>query len=364
MREIIVFGKGKYFAEKMSEIQKRYKIAAFIDNAVVSEGWDDLFQCQVCNPARLDCLPKHDILIVSSHFIDMWKQLKEIGVDDRRILFGNTLEPLQLGVETSAFGRGEMLTAADNKILYTTRSGHHFPFTSEEEFKDILRRVVAERENAIQLIAQLPLEPVSRVFGSERGKAVDRYYIEKFLEENSADITGSCMEIGTDMYMKRFGGDKVTESCILHVEGYGNALKGNFETGEGIREGMTDCLICTQTLQYIYDLHAAIRNIFAVLKPDGVALITVPGIKSLCLFDEDNWGEQWSFTGKSMERLCEELGDDAEFSVHTYGNAKIAAAYLYGVCREELEETDFEYNDRQFPFLITARIQKRTGTRG
>lgn len=360
MKEIIVFGRGKYFAEKSDEIKKNYKIAAFIDNAVTEEEADSAYGCLVYNPQKLNLLPRHDVLIVSSHFVEMWKQLKDLGVEDDRILFGNEIEPRQIGAESFAFGNGETLTSGGDSILYTTAFGGQYCFSSDAEFKDILRRTSEERYPFIQALASLPVKPVSRTFGSERGRAVDRYYIESFLAENALDIRGCCMEIGADTYIRRFGGDRVTETIVLHVEGYGNTLKGNFETGEGLWEEMADCLICTQTLQYIYDLRAAIKNIYKILKPGGVALITVPGIKSLCLFDEDSWGEKWSFTEKSMKNLCGELGEDVSFSVSTYGNVKIATAYLYGICCEELDEEDFAYSDRQFPFLITVRLEKRS----
>lgn len=359
MRRIVVFGRGKYFAEKSIAIQREYQIAAFLDNAVCGESFDEDYSCPVYNPKEMKRILEYNILVTSSYFIDMWRQLKQLGVRDENIFFANTLEPLQLGVETFAFGNGERLFSAGSQLVYTLTTGESFCFGSEDEFKDILRKVSIDRFPAIHLVSSLPVVPVSRVFGSERGKALDRYYIETFLEEHSSDIKGCCMEIGTDMYTKRYGAGKVTKSCILHVEGYGNAIKGNFETGEGLHADMVDCLICTQTLQYIYDVQTAIKNIYYILKPQGVALITVPGIKPLCLFDEDNWGEKWSFTEKSLANLCQELGDKIRFSVCSYGNVKVAVAYLYGLCCEELSESDYIYKDRQYPFLIAARIQKK-----
>lgn len=358
MKKIYVFGRGIYFEEKFSQINDMYQIVGFLDNAVQDEDVDSRYNYPVYNPKHLDTLPQYDILIVSSYFIAMWKQLKMQGIDDERILFANAIKPLQLGMEAYAFANGEELTASGDKIIYRLESGDEYCFDSEEEFKEVLRSVNARRYPSVNLFSQLPLKPFSRVFGSERGRAVDRFYIEKFLEENKEDIQGICMEIGTDMYMKKYGGNRVSVPYILHVEGYGNSLKGNFETGEGIEENMVDCLICTQTLQYIYDLHTAMKNICKMLKPNGVALITVPGIKSLCLFDDKNWGEKWSFTEHSITNLCKELGDKVSFSARAYGNVKTATAYLYGICYEELAPSDFEYNDSQFPFLIVARIQK------
>ena len=47
--------------------------------------------------------------------------------------------------------------------------------------------------------------PISRNFGLDRGTAIDRYYIEKFLAEHAADITGHVLEVGDDAYSRRFG---------------------------------------------------------------------------------------------------------------------------------------------------------------
>ena len=39
-----------------------------------------------------------------------------------------------------------------------------------------------------------------------------------------------------------------------------------------------DCIIFTQTLQYVFDPHAAVRTLWRILKPGGTVLATVPGI--------------------------------------------------------------------------------------
>lgn len=167
------------------------------------------------------------------------------------------------------------------------------------------------------------------------------------------------MEVANNNYTLMFGGQRVEKSIISHVMGWGkDAIKVNFETGEGIVENSIDCLICTQTLQYIFDLPQAMKNIYKALKPNGVALITVPGIKPLCEYDSNLWGEYWSFTVKSMDRLCNSIIDKSNYLVKQYGNSKVAVAYLYGVCVEEIDIKDLEYYDEQYPFIITARIKK------
>ena len=202
--------------------------------------------------------------------------------------------------------------------------------------------------------------PINNRFGRDLGTPIDRIYIENFLEKNRTDIFGSVMEIESDDYIKRFGGENVENGIILHVKGWGkgNVIKGDFETGEGLEKNMVDCLICTQTLQYIYKLKEAVKNIHKILKPDGVALITVPGVKSLSIYHDSMWGEYWSFTKKSIFKMFGEVFGEENVVVDSYGNVKTATAYLYGLSAEMLNIQDFEYNDYNVPFIVTARVKK------
>ena len=61
------------------------------------------------------------------------------------------------------------------------------------------------------------LTPVSEQFGFDRGQPVDRYYIETFLAAHAADVRGRVLEIGDNVYTRKYGGDRVVVSDVLHV---------------------------------------------------------------------------------------------------------------------------------------------------
>ncbi len=364
MNKVIVFGRGRYFQKKYKG--QAYEIAALLDNAVKEKEYSPKYGCSVYPPSAWRQLPEYPILCMSARFCEMWQQLVKLGVPESRIILGMGMEPYYYDYERILFSRGGQIQVAKEELTYVAPGQAARKFSSEKEFREIVRMLIKETHPELGAFDCFQANPLSRTFGSERGTAVDRVYIERFLEENAGDIRGSVMEIESDDYIRRFGGSRVSETWILHVKGWGgkNVIKGNFETGEGLRENMVDCLICTQTLQYIYDLPSAARHIYEILRPGGTALITVPGIKGLSQFHDENWGEQWSFTERSIARLLAEVFGEEQVEVRSWGNVRVAMAFLYGLCKEELREEDFTCDDRQFPFLITARAVKRKESQG
>ena len=65
---------------------------------------------------------------------------------------------------------------------------------------------------------RLPVEPLSRRFGLDRGRPVDRVFIERFLERHADDVRGRVLEVYEPAYTERFGGDSVTKSDVVAAE--------------------------------------------------------------------------------------------------------------------------------------------------
>ncbi|HYW31415.1 MAG TPA: methyltransferase domain-containing protein [Gemmatimonas sp.] len=205
------------------------------------------------------------------------------------------------------------------------------------------------------------VEPVSRDFGTQRGRAIDRYYIEDcFLEPNAADIRGRVLEIGDATYTRRFGGNRVTASDVLHAVP-GNAaatIVGDLSTGVGLDDERYDCVILTQVLLVIYDLHAAISTIHRILAPGGVALVTVPGISQIARNDMNAWGDYWRFTEASARRLFEENFSAADVGVTQWGNVLTATCFLQGIAFEELTLPELDHRDPDYPVTIGIAARK------
>jgi hypothetical protein len=201
------------------------------------------------------------------------------------------------------------------------------------------------------------LEPVSRTFGFERGKPLDRWYIERFLKEHSADVRGRVLEVAEDTYTTWYGDGEVEASDVLHAAP-GNpkaTLVGDLVTGEGIPIAAYDCFIATQTLPFIYDVPAAVKGMRDALAPGGVLLASVPGISQTSRDDAKDWGDWWRFTSMGTRRLFGEVFGEENVEVQAHGNVLVAAAFLYGHSADEFEKSALETRDDDFDFLMTIR---------
>ena len=219
------------------------------------------------------------------------------------------------------------------------------------------RRQPTER----QALGLSRLEPVSRTFGFDRGKPVDRWYIERFLAAHADDVRGRVLEVAETTYTQWYGGDKVTQSDVLYAAPGNPAatVVGNLATGEGLPRDSFDCFVMTQTLQVIYDVSAAVRGTREVLAEDGVLLATVPGISQISREDRRDWGDWWRFTSDSVRRLFAEAYGPENVEVEAHGNVLSAACFLYGLAAEELSEEELAYRDPDFELLMTIRAVRR-----
>jgi len=204
------------------------------------------------------------------------------------------------------------------------------------------------------------IEPVSRQWGFDRGGAVDRYYIERFLVEHAQDIQGRVLEIQNNRYTVTFGGDRVTRSDVLDVrtDNPEATIVADLTATEHVEGGLFDAVICTQTLHVIYDMPAAIRSLHRLLKPRGVLLATLPGISQISREDMDRHGDHWRVTTASARRLFEERFGEGRVAVRSYGNVLAAIAFLEGLAAEELSPAELDANDPDYQALIAVRAVK------
>jgi SAM-dependent methyltransferase len=188
-----------------------------------------------------------------------------------------------------------------------------------------------------------------------RGLPIDRYYVETFLAANAADIAGRVLEIKDSTYTRRFGEARVTTFDVLDIDADNPraTVISDLNAATNLPGDAFDCLIITQTFQFIFDVDAAIRELHRSLKPGGVLLATVPGIAPMDeILPEFSY---WMFTVPSMRRLFERYFLGPHLTVQSHGNVLSAIAGLQGLSVDELRPEELTVYDPDFPVLVTVR---------
>ncbi len=198
--------------------------------------------------------------------------------------------------------------------------------------------------------------PLSDIWGMDRGRPIDRYYIESFLTKHATDVAGRVLEIQEDGYSRRFGGDRVTHQDVLSLDASNPkaTIIGDLADPATLPAGQFDCIILTQTLHLVFDMAVAVANVQRALRPGGVLLVTVPGITPLDRHEFlDSW--YWSLTEPALRRLLCGPFRPEKVDIKTHGNLFAATAFLHGAAVEEVSKRKLDRRDRAFPVTIAAR---------
>ena len=203
------------------------------------------------------------------------------------------------------------------------------------------------------------VKPLSDHWGFDRGLPVDRYYIEGFLEAHRGDICRRVLEVGDSRYTDRFG-SSIERKDILDIDPLNPraTIVCDLSLADSIPSDQFDCILMVQTLQYIYDVRAAVAEAYRILRPGGVLLATVPALQKI---DLKYPADYWRFTTASCSRLfCSAFGAD-EVSIRSYGNVLTSMAFLTGMVSQDLSRRELEFQDALFPVCILIRAVKKGG---
>lgn len=198
--------------------------------------------------------------------------------------------------------------------------------------------------------------PLSQVWGFDRGIPIDRYYIEKFLGGHRADIKGRTLEIADTQYTVQFG-TGVSQAEVLDIDAANPkaTIVADLSISNPAFDDAFDCFILTQTLQFIYDVDAAIAQAHRMLKPGGVLLATVPAVSRIA---PEASHDYWRFTVDSCSRIFAHSFGAANISVTCFGNVATCTAFLQGMAFQELTQKQLTTDDAAFPLLICIRAVK------
>ncbi len=220
----------------------------------------------------------------------------------------------------------------------------------------VVRVIRPKSEYFMYGLPQKFVEPISTKYGFDRGKPVDRYYIEKFMSENSSLIKGVCLEITDTAYTEKYGAEKVTKADALDINKNNKmaTIYGDLRDLNNVESNTYDCVIITQTFVMIDDYESAIKECHRIIKPGGYALVTMPCLGPVWNIDNHFW--RW--TRASAEFLFKKYFPNDLLEVQTYGNALAGQCFWVGLSLDEISTEELEYNDKFFPVIVSVKVRK------
>lgn len=348
----IIWGTGPYCQSKIEAINKG-DIVAFVERYRTSyRGKETIL------PEEIRNIQYDQIVIMSSHYLEIIPELVDMGISPKKIVPGIALKPYMFD-ELELMTNNAVVSVNDNgTILYTYDNTTQFTIACKEDWENVRKTLCCEENSSI--IKKLAMVPVGKQYGAPRGGSICRFYIDRFLDKYKGHIKGNVLEIGDREYTNRYK-DSLTKSYVMHFDNQNYNTEfdfyGDLRDGEGLKSNFYDCIILTQVLNFVSDLRAVPKHLIDSLKPNGVILLTVSGITPICRYDMDRYGQFWGFTDAGIEEMFSK--ENVECITESYGNFKVACAFLAGMSYKELTEKELMYKDEDYQVFISAVIIKR-----
>jgi SAM-dependent methyltransferase len=202
--------------------------------------------------------------------------------------------------------------------------------------------------------ARLPLAPYCRHWGISRGTPIDRYYINRFLRRSAGHIRGRVLEVKSASYASLYGDrTKIENVDVIDIlaENTNATLHVDLAAADRIPDATYDCFILTQTLNIIYDVHAACAHAVRILKPGGMLLGTVSAVNRISAEDGGLDEDYWRFTSGSIRKITSETPRATQVQIETFGNVLACCAFLYGLPAEAIASERLDHADPYFPVV-------------
>jgi hypothetical protein len=198
--------------------------------------------------------------------------------------------------------------------------------------------------------------PFSENFGFDRGTPIDRFYLHRFLQEHSADISGKVLEIQGTGYTRRFGQDVTEAHSVDIVDEFGPTYLCDLAHSENvIPSNYYDCFLLPNTLCVLRDVETCLAQALRIVKPRGVILATTSAFVPLC----PDCPDYWRMSADGWLQLAARVWPGCEYVVAGHGNCLAAVAAMLGLACEELTDGELTLHDHRYPVLVTLVCRKK-----
>jgi glycosyltransferase involved in cell wall biosynthesis len=186
-------------------------------------------------------------------------------------------------------------------------------------------------------------------FGCDPCWPIEREYIECFRQREASHIQGLVLDLQDFCQAEQ---DESGLAALVADKPQQGWFRSSFEVVKTVPANTFDSVLFTYSLHLAYNFKAALQTCNRILKPGGTLLLTVPG--------QGQWKETWywSFTADALRNLLAAEFPGGAIQIESFGNVRVAAAYLYGLELSAVPEDQLGLYDPEYQVLHTIRLTK------
>ncbi|MCW2274669.1 glycosyltransferase [Rhodoblastus acidophilus] len=199
--------------------------------------------------------------------------------------------------------------------------------------------------------------PIGRWWGAERGRPLDRPFIEQFIRTHAGDIRGRVLEIQAPLYSGAWARPSANIDILdIDPENKLATVVDDLQSCASIADETYDCIVLTQVIQQVPDVVSTIKSLARILRPGGVLLVTASAITQAIQISGLDFHH--SFFRSGLKRLLSPYFDCPRLLTTSHGNLAIATSFLMGLAVEDVPPDLFSVDDSEYPIVVTARAMK------
>lgn len=199
--------------------------------------------------------------------------------------------------------------------------------------------------------------PFSDNFGFDRGRPVDRHYLEQFLAAHAPAITGDVLEIQLPGYTRKYGFGVTTSHTIDINDVFAPTYCCDLADARAIPSNRYDCFLLPNTLCVLRDIESCLREAYRVVRPGGTVIATTAAFVPLT----SDGCDYWRLSVSGWREMAARAWPPGTYEVRGYGNVLAAVASMLGLAAEELTVRELEVHDHRYPVLVGLVCHKTAG---
>jgi hypothetical protein len=247
--------------------------------------------------------------------------------------------------------------AIERRLPWIRDAGRRLPDPAYNVARKVTHRAAVGFRTPFRWGSLRRTSPLNDHYGYGRGTPIDRWYIDRFMHEQSDAFRGRILELQNPEWSSRYADLGTSSLDILDIDPSNVAatIFADLDEPGSLPADRFDCIVVPQTLQYVRQPAVALHTLGEAAASGCSLLITAPTISRLdptC----GPQGDRWRFTPAGLNSLLEQAYPDAEQTISWYGNVLTATAFLHGVSAEELTTEELSDVDDDFPVLVCARV--------